>query len=182
MPGDAYLWAWDYFPGPSDNITSLVTIAALGLSADHCSLATACSPASRKAACFHHQSPPVHRCSAVPPPPTSCIACTAPAAIQRSERRGRSAVVCCIAQVQLFFSKEVFAWFSVFMYLLMLRAAHFAQLERKPGVPVATTRQRPALSLLPAIYLTGCYNLPSVCSITIGHGGNFKLVVVNSYF
>ena len=180
MPGDAYLWAWYYFPGPSDNITSLVTVAAFGLSADHCSLATACSPASRKAACFHHQSPPVHRCSAISPPPTSCITCTAPVAIQPiicfvasarfpvpTERREKdvedqqsaaSPKSSCFL-VKKFLRESAF-WSTCLCHAqLISRSLRASQVS--PWLRLAST---PTLSLLPAIYLTGCYNLPCECA------------------
>ena len=74
------------------------------------------------------------------------------------------AVVCCIAQVQLFFLVKKSAWVSV-EYLRMPRAAYFAQLECKLCVPIALRlASAPTLSLLPAIYLTGCYNLPCECA------------------
>ena len=176
MPGDTYLWVWDYFPGPSDNITSLVTVAALRLSADHCSLATACIPASPKAACFHHRH---HRCTAALPyrlhlrvalfalhrrlsSPSSALLLRLAFQYQlRGEKDVEyqpCAVVCCIAQVQLFFIKEVFAWVSVFTCL-----CHAQLISRSLGAsqtsPLLRLASAPALSLLPVIYLTGCYNL-----------------------
>ena len=74
------------------------------------------------------------------------------------------AVVCCIAHVQLFFSKEVFAE-SAFLSTCLCHAQLISRsLNASQVSPSLQLASAPTFSLLPAIYLTGCYNLPCECT------------------
>ena len=142
------------------------------MSADHCSLATACSPASRKTVCFHHQSPSVHRCSAVPHPPKSCITCTAPVAIQP--------IICFIASARFrcsvlrrllhrpspaVFLVKKFLRESAFLSTCLCHAQLISRsLSASQVSPSLRLASAPTLSLLPAIYITDWYNLPCECA------------------